>query len=105
MVYTRTLTLSQLPPSAHYLYLALYNLIYIVPLLLIMLLFVFTLGSRKLQAREGQILKLLSGLMMSGLGAVLVFAPGLLDRLWTAAALLLGAVAITWVVTRRLPAS
>ena len=53
--------------------------------------FTLTLGSRKLQAREGRILKLLSGLMMGGLGAVLVFAPGLLDRLWTAAALLLGA--------------
>jgi thiol-disulfide isomerase/thioredoxin len=103
MVYTRTLTLSQLPASAHYLYLALYNLIYIVPLLLIMLVFVFTLGSRKLQAREGQILKLLSGLMMSGLGAMLVFAPGLLDRLWTAALLLLGAVAITWIVARCFP--
>jgi hypothetical protein len=65
-----------------------------VPLLLIMLLFVFTLGSRKR----------LSGLMMSGLGAVLVFAPGLLDRFWTAVVLLLGAVAITWIVARRFPA-
>jgi hypothetical protein len=98
MVYTRTLTLSQLPASAHYLYLAFYNLIYILPLLVIMLLFVYTLGSRKLQAREGRILKLLSGLMMTGLGGVLVFAPSLLDRLWTAAALLLGTVVITWLV-------
>jgi hypothetical protein len=63
-----------------------------------MLLFVYTLGSRKLQAREGRILKLLSGLMMTGLGGVLVFAPNLLDRLWTAAALLLGTVVITWLV-------
>jgi hypothetical protein len=29
---------------------------------------------------------------------VLVFAPSLLDRLWTAAALLLGTVVITWLV-------
>jgi thiol-disulfide isomerase/thioredoxin len=101
MVYTRALTLNQLPTSSHYLYLALYNLVYILPLLVIMLLFVFTLGSRKLQAREGQILKLLSGLMMTGLGLVLVFFPTLLDRLWTALALLLGAVAITWIVARR----
>jgi glutaredoxin len=96
MVYTRTLTLSQLPVSTHYLYLALYNLIYIVPLLLIMLLFVFTLGKRKLQEHEGRILKLLSGLMMTGLGAVLIFTPDLLNQLWTAVALLLGAVVITW---------
>lgn len=104
MVYTRVLTLSQLPASAHYLYLALYNLIYVLPLLVIMLLFVFTLGSRKLQAREGLILKLLSGLMMTGLGVVLVFAPDLLDRLWTAVILLLGAVALTWIAAKLLPA-
>ncbi len=104
MVYTRKLTLSGLSTSAHYLYLALYNLIYVVPLLVILLLFVTTLGSRKLQAREGRILKLLSGLMMVGLGAVLVLAPELLDRLWTAAALLLGALAVTWLMAKLSPA-
>jgi hypothetical protein len=104
MVYTRTLTLSQLPASTHYLYLALYNLIYMVPLLLIVLLFVFTLGRHKLQAREGELLKLLSGWMMTGLGTVLLFAPGLLDSPWTAGALLLGAFILTGSVARLFPA-
>ena len=48
MVYTRLLTLSELPPAGRYFYLALYNLIYVVPLALIVLAFVRTLGARKL---------------------------------------------------------
>lgn len=103
MVYTRVLTLNELPVSSYYLYLALYNLIYILPLLTIMLVFVFTLGSRKLQESEGRILKLLSGLMMFGLGAVLVFVPSALDRLWTAVLLLLAAVVVTWLLVKRFP--
>ncbi|MCU7905871.1 MAG: hypothetical protein KZQ76_08425 [Candidatus Thiodiazotropha sp. (ex Epidulcina cf. delphinae)] len=103
MVYTRVLTLSALPVPSYYRYLALYNLIYILPLLTIMLVFVFTLGSRKLRESEGRVLKLLSGLMMLGLGAVLVFVPGALDRLWTAVLLLLAAVVATWFLVKRFP--
>jgi len=95
MVFTRILTLRELAPVDYYLYLGLYNLVYILPLLAIVLAFVATLGSRKLAEREGRLLKLLSGVMMLELGLVLVFAPGAMDNLLTALALLLGAVAVT----------
>lgn len=75
MVYTRTLTLNDLSASAYYLYLAFYNLIYVLPLLAIVLVFTWTLGSRKLQEREGRLLKLLSGTMMTGLGLMLLIYP------------------------------
>ena len=75
MVYTRLLTLSALSPGARYAYLAFYNLIYVLPLALIVFAFVRTLGARKLSEREGRLLKLLSGLMMLGLGLCLVLAP------------------------------
>jgi thiol-disulfide isomerase/thioredoxin len=103
MVYTRLLTLETLPTATYYLYLAAYNLVYVTPLLLIVTLFAFTLGSRKLQAREGRLLKLLSGLMMLGLGLVLMFAPDRLQNLWVSGGLILGAVAMTgvaWLVQR-----
>jgi len=93
MVYTRTLTLHQLPTGTYYFYLVLYNLIYVVPLLVIVMAFVWTLGSRKLQEREGRLLKLLSGAMMVGLGLLLLFYPeGLSDA---ASALLVIAAALT----------
>ena len=100
MVYTRILTLADVTPATRYLYLAAYNLIYIVPLALIVLVFVRTLGARKLSEREGRLLKLMSGLMMLGLGAVLLLAPELLNRVWVAAVLLAVAVGTTWLAAR-----
>ncbi len=100
MVYTRLLTLADLPVAARYGYLAAYNLIYVVPLALIVVLFVRTLGARKLSEREGRLLKLLSGLMMLGLGALLLFAPQLVSRVGIAFALMAAAVGLTWLAAR-----
>lgn len=103
MVYTRLLTLEDLPAGMYYLYLAAYNVIYVIPLLVIVIGFAATLGTRKLQAREGRLLKLLSGLMMLGLGAVLVFAPDLLSQVSVAFGLIFAAVLVTglaWGVER-----
>lgn len=97
MVYTRLLTLSELPPAGYYLYLALYNLIYVVPLGLIVLVFVRSMGARKLTEREGRLLKLLSGSMMLELGTLLLVAPEWLNKLTVAFGLLGIAVAITWI--------
>lgn len=55
-------------------WLAYYNVIYILPLLAITLVFTFTLGARKLSEAEGRFLKLVSGLMMFGLGLLLVLS-------------------------------
>lgn len=98
MVYTRILTLNGLSATSHYLYLALYNVIYVIPLLLIVMLFVATLGSRRLKESEGRILKLLSGLMMLALGLLLLLAPERLNNPLTAMALLGTALAITALV-------
>jgi uncharacterized membrane protein HdeD (DUF308 family) len=95
MVFTRILTLNELSPAAHYLYLALYNLVYVLPLLAIVVVFVVTLGARKLTENEGRILKLLSGLMMLGLGAVLLIAPDTLSQPLTAVVLIAAALVVT----------
>ena len=108
MVYTRVLTLHGLSAGAHYLYLALYNLIYVIPLLAIVLLVTFATGRRQLSEREGRLLKLMSGLMMLGLGLVLLLAPERLSSLWTAFGLLGAAVGLTLLadrVERRRPTS
>jgi hypothetical protein len=81
MVYTRILTLRELPTSLYYLYLIFYNLVYVIPLLIIVLVFTFTLGTRKLSETEGRGLKLISGLMMLGLGGILLVNPALLTNL------------------------
>jgi hypothetical protein len=95
MVYTRVLTLNDLSAPAYYAYLGLYNLIYVLPLLTIVLVFTFTLGAKKLSERQGRILKLLSGLMMLSLGLVMLLAPELLTRPWVGALLLIVALSVT----------
>jgi thiol-disulfide isomerase/thioredoxin len=98
MVYTRILTLNALSTQQYYLYLALYNVIYVVPLLLIVTVFTYTLGNKKLSEREGRVLKLLSGNMMLGLGLLLFFAPQLLNNMLASVLIMLIAVAITVVL-------
>jgi hypothetical protein len=105
MVFTRVLTLNELPTPTYYGYLALYNLVYVIPLLAIVAGFVWTLGSRKLQLAEGRALKLLSGTMMIGLGALLLFVPSALENVGVALLVIGAAVAATVtivVVDRRL---
>ncbi len=95
MVFTRVLTLNELPAGAYYGYLALYNLIYVLPLLAIVLVFTFTLGSRKLSEEQGRVLKLLSGLMMLGLGVLMLTAPERLSNPLVGALLLGAALTLT----------
>lgn len=100
MVYTRLLTLAEPSTAARYAWLALYNLIYVLPLLLIVLVFVGTLSAHKLSEREGRLLKLLSGTMMLELGLLLAFAPAALNSLLVTALLLGVALAITALAAR-----
>ena len=98
MVYTRVLTLNELSDYQYYLYLALYNVIYILPLLLIVAVYTFTLGNKKLSEQEGRLLKLLSGGMMLGLGGMLFFAPDLLNNLLASVSVIVTALLITAIV-------
>jgi glutaredoxin len=74
-VYTQILTMQQLPTWNYYGYLGLYNLAYILDDGLMVTIAVVTLSRRKLQERAGRWLKLASGLVMAGLGAILILSP------------------------------
>lgn len=74
-VYTRVLTLRQLPWWEYYGYLALYNVAYVLDDSLMVAIAVFTLSRSKLQEKTGRWLKLVSGVVMLGLGVLLVVAP------------------------------
>ena len=74
-VYTHILTLQQLPWWAYYGYLGLYNVAYMLDDSLMLVLAVITLSRRKLQEAAGRWLKLVSGVVMLGLGIVLMAKP------------------------------
>ena len=98
MVFTRILTLHSLPRPTYYLYLALYNIVYIIPLAAIITMFTVTLGARKLTEWEGRKLKLLSGIMMLFLGTVLLVRPALLNNISAAAGMLTAALLLSWAI-------
>jgi glutaredoxin len=74
-LYTRILTLRQLDWLAYYGYLALYNIAYMLDDVIILAIGVITISHYRLQEREGRWLKLISGVVMAGLGIVLVLKP------------------------------
>ena len=98
IVFTRVLTLSNLTPLQYYLYLIFYNVIYVIPMGVVVLIFAITLGSKKLTERQGQILKLISGMMMLGLGGILLINPDLFNNLLVSIGLLLIALVVSGII-------
>lgn len=103
MVYVRVLTLRELSPFAYYMYLVFYNVVYVIPLLVMVVVFTATLGARKLTEWQGRVLKLLSGLMMVTLGAVLAFKPELLNNFFAMVGILGGAIALSLLISLLMP--
>lgn len=77
-IYTRVLSVQQISTSVKYFYMALYNAYYVIPLAVIVALFVFTMGKYRFEEKHAKVLKLVSGILMITLGAILVFKPDLL---------------------------
>jgi glutaredoxin len=78
-MFTQVLSQQGLTTSEYYGYLGLYNLAYIADDALMVTIAVVTLSHHKLQEQEGRWLKLISGLVMLGLGVLLLIAP---EWLW-----------------------
>jgi glutaredoxin len=74
-MFTQVLSQQGLTTLEYYGYLGLYNLAYIADDALMVTIAVVTLSHHKLQEREGRWLKLISGLVMLGLGLLLLLAP------------------------------
>lgn len=77
-IYTRVLTLKALPTATYYLYLALYNIVYVIPLAIIVSVFSITMGAHRFTEKQGRWLKLIGGLLMLILGLILLLKPELL---------------------------
>lgn len=73
-LYTRILTLRALDTSTYYGYLLLYNAAYMLDDVIVLGTGVALLSRHRLQEKQGRVLKLVSGLVMIGLGLYLVLA-------------------------------
>jgi len=100
MIYTSVLSLSDLNSLERYLYLIAYNVVYVIPLAAIVIVFSMTLGKRKLTEKEGEVLKLMSGIMMLGLGGMLVINPNVLQNVVFSVGLILGSIVLTFIIVK-----
>ncbi|KYK24905.1 hypothetical protein AYK25_05900 [Thermoplasmatales archaeon SM1-50] len=95
MIYTARLTEANLPLAGYYLYLFFYNLLYVIPLIIILLVFTGTLGKMKLTDVQGRKLKLVSGIMIFSFGTLFLIDYTLLEHVITPVALLLVSIVLT----------
>ncbi len=98
MIYTSVLSMHELPDFERYMYLVFYNIVYVIPLAIIVIAFSMTLGKRKLTEKEGQTLKLMSGIMMVGLGGMLAVDPTSLQNVALAIGLIVSSIVLTTVI-------
>ena len=99
LVYTTELASHNLGGIQYYLYLLFYNIIYIIPLLIILLIFVIKLGGKKLTELQGRMLKLISGIMMFSLGIVLLIMPDLLKNVFAAVGIILLSMLLSFFIS------
>ncbi|EDQ02691.1 hypothetical protein [Shewanella benthica] len=99
MIYTSVLSMHDLPEIERYLYLIFYNVVYVIPLAIIVGVFSATMGKRKLTEKEGQTLKLMSGIMMLGMGIMLAIDPVSLQSPLVAIMLIAGSILLSFIIT------
>jgi len=80
LVFTQKLALYDMSAIEYYTYIFFYNVVYVIPLIIIVLIFVFTLGKRKLTEWHGQVMKLVTGIMLSSFGVIFLTNYKLLEN-------------------------
>jgi len=95
IVYGNLLNVSQLDMATSVLYIAFYNVFYVMPLLAIVLIFVKKFSAEKMSEEHGELLKSISGFMMLGFGVFLILDPDLLRNIFVDLGLIVAAVAIS----------
>ena len=100
LIFTNRLTLENIPLFQQYTYIFFYNVVYVIPLIIILLIFTYTLGRRKLSEWEGKQLKLLSGIMIFSFGILFIVDYKLLENVITPILLLAISIASTLIIAR-----
>jgi len=98
LAYTKILTSKSLPSLQYYLYLVFYNLIYIIPMAIIVLIFAITLGKKTFKELWIRRLKLVSGFIILFLGSLLSWNYVLLENITFIFWLIITAVVLSGLV-------
>ncbi len=95
LVYSNLLNAQQLDMITNVLYIILYNAFYVMPLLVIVLMFIKGLAGKKMTEERGRLLKAISGFMMLGFGMFLIIDPMILSNILVTGSLIALAIIIS----------
>jgi len=99
LVFTQKLALYNMSAIAYYTYIFFYNVVYVIPLIIIVLIFVFTLGKRKLTEWHGQVMKLVTGIMLASFCMIFLTNYKLFENVVTPILLLVFSLVTTAVIS------
>ncbi len=99
LVFTQKLSTYDLSGFEYYTYIVFYNIVYVIPLIVIVLIFVYTLGRVTLTEWHGRLLKLFAGIMLSGFGVMMLVDYQILSNVVTPVILLLISIISTFLVS------
>jgi hypothetical protein len=99
LIYTTRLSIENLSIVESSLYIFLYNFVYVIPLIIILLIFVYTLGRRKITEIQGRKLKLLSGIMIFIFGIFFIIDHAQLENFFTPILILISSILITLLIS------
>ena len=98
VIYTAILLSYNLDLFTSYIYLFIYNFVYVIPLMIIVGITVMTLGHWKLSEFQGRLLKLFSGVMIFSLGEILLLNPIMLSNVFMAIIILILSLGVTFII-------
>ncbi len=79
LYFTNRLAIENLPTLTYYSYIFLYTIVYVIPLFIILIVSVFSLGVKKLTEWQGRILKLFPGIFLFSFGILMIIDYQLLQ--------------------------
>ena len=85
--------------TQNYMYMIFYNIVYVIPLIVIVLLFIFSISRMKISEWQGQKLKLFSGIMIFSFGLLFIIDYKILEDFVTPIALLLFSIVSTVIIS------
>lgn len=99
LIFTNRLASINMPLFEQYTYIFFYNVVYVIPLIIILLIFIYTLGRMKLSEWQGRKLKLVSGLMIFFFGLLFIIDYTLLENVVTPILLLVLSIVSTIIIS------
>jgi hypothetical protein len=99
LIFTNRLAHLEIPILQQYTYIFFYNVVYVIPLIIILLIFLYTLGRMKLTEWQGRKLKLVSGIMIFSFGLIFIIDYQVLENFVIPILLLLSSIIATLIIS------